>query len=117
MSTKTASGGGSKKVAAKARRKAKAGERTARRANRSWAGAALARGGLVARAVVYLLLAYLVADIMVGGASGTKNASSQGAFETIRHQPTGPFLLVLLAAGFGAYGCWRAHAGCSRRCP
>lgn len=97
-----------KRPAAKAKSRARTGQRKARQANRSWAGAALGRGGLVARGIVYLVLAYLTADIVLHAhAHAGKNASSNGALDEIARQPGGPALVVLLAAGFLAYAGWR----------
>ncbi len=67
----------------------------------------LARVGLCARAVIYVLLTYLAADIAV-----THNAPAQpsgsGALTEIAKQPGGRALLGLLAVGLAGYGAWRA---------
>jgi hypothetical protein len=66
----------------------------------------VARVGLLARAVVYTLLAVLAALIAVRGSSPSPT-SGQGALAEIVRQPAGPFLLGLLSAGLLAYGAWR----------
>jgi hypothetical protein len=66
----------------------------------------LARIGLLSRAVIYLLLAYLCADIAARGSSPTP-ADSQGALAEVARQPAGPGLLALLAVGLLAYAVWR----------
>jgi Domain of Unknown Function (DUF1206) len=95
-----------KRPTATVKRRARSGQRKARQANRSLVGAALGRGGLVARGLVYLALAYLTADI-VAHAHARQNVSSDGAFDEIARQPGGPTLVVLLAVGFFAYAAWR----------
>lgn len=90
----------------KARRQAHEASRDARRASTSEPVRILARIGLGARTVVYLLLGYLTADIAAGHGQG-KSASSQGALEEVARQPAGPALLLLLAVGFFAYAAWR----------
>ncbi|HET6811645.1 MAG TPA: DUF1206 domain-containing protein [Acidimicrobiales bacterium] len=66
----------------------------------------LARTSISARGVVYLLLAYIAADIATSGGNG-KRADAEGALEELRRQPAGPELLGLLAAGLLAYAGWR----------
>ncbi len=95
------------KVSSRTRSKARSGERKARQANRSWTGAALARAGLIARGVVYLVLSYLAAAVTAGGGAASKNTSSRGSIEEIRHQPVGSVLVIVLALGLAAYGFWR----------
>lgn len=55
---------------------------------------------------MYLLLAYIAADMAASGARG-KRADAQGALEELRRQPAGPELLGLLAVGLLAYAGWR----------
>ena len=64
-----------------------------------------ARAGLVARGVLYLVVAAL--SLQVAGGDGHERADKEGAFETIARQPFGRLLLVVLAAGFAAYAVWR----------
>lgn len=66
----------------------------------------VAQIGLGARAVIYLIVGGLALEVAVRGRSSAQ-ADSQGALHEIARQPTGPFLLSLLAAGFVAYAAWR----------
>jgi hypothetical protein len=66
-------------------------------ARRSWYRRS-ARIGLGARAVVYLVLAYLAFDIAITGSTPAQ-ASGTGAMAEIARQPDGRRLLCLLAAG------------------
>jgi len=66
----------------------------------------LAGAGLCARAIVYLVLAYLSADIATRGRPPSQD-SGTGALAQVAKEPAGPFLLALLAAGLAAYGLWR----------
>jgi hypothetical protein len=63
-----------------------------------------ARVGFVARGLVYALLGFLTIELATGH-SGTP-ANQKGAFETVKHQPFGSVLLVLLAIGLAAYAAW-----------
>lgn len=72
----------------------------------------LARGGLAARAVVYLVLAVLAGMIVANGRPPS-SASSSGALAEVEKQPAGPFLLGLLAAGLFSYALWRAFQSLS----
>jgi hypothetical protein len=75
---------------------------------------AFASIGLLARAVVYLVVGGLVLDIAASG-RGPAQADSEGAFAEIRRQPAGREILALLAAGLAAYAVWRFVEACSRR--
>jgi len=66
----------------------------------------VARIGICARGVIYLVLAYLALDIAVRGSSPSPT-TGQGALQEIVRQPAGPALLVILAFGLVAYGLWR----------
>ncbi|MHB8295548.1 MAG: DUF1206 domain-containing protein [Acidimicrobiales bacterium] len=77
-------------------------------------GGALARSGLAARGFVYLVLGYLIADIVVSGAAG-KSANSRGAFGELLRQPAGPGLMVVLSIGFAAYAAWRLLQAAGRQ--
>ena len=88
---------------------ARTGRRTQRRARQAKSRplvARLARATVAARGVVYLLLAYIAADIAASGGRG-KRADAQGALEVLRRQPGGAELLGLLAVGLVAYAAWR----------
>jgi uncharacterized protein DUF1206 len=66
----------------------------------------LARAGLVARGVLYVLIGVLAVDVAQGETA--KNASQQGAIHTVASQPFGKTLLVILAVGVFGYAAWRA---------
>jgi hypothetical protein len=73
-----------------------------------------ARAGLLARAVVYLVLGGLVLQIGSSG-HGSSQADAQGAFAEVGRQPAGTETLALLAAGLAAYAVWRFIEASSRR--
>jgi hypothetical protein len=77
----------------------------ASRRTRPWISS-LARIGIGARGVVYLLLAYLALDIALHGSSPTQT-DAQGALQEVVRQPAGSELLAVLAAGLASYGLWR----------
>lgn len=89
-------------VAAKARRTQSKARRTQRRplVQRT------ERISLGARALIYLVLAYITADVAATGARG-KQASSSGAIQEMVRQPAGPVLVIVLALGLVAYAAWR----------
>jgi len=66
----------------------------------------VARAGLVARAVIYVVLGVLSALIVADGRAPAQ-ASGPGALAEIAKQPAGPFLLGLLGAGLFCYANWR----------
>ncbi len=66
----------------------------------------MARAGLAARGVVYIVLAFLAADIAARGGSPAPT-SGEGAVQEVGRQPAGPLLLTVLAAGFACYSAWR----------
>lgn len=66
----------------------------------------LARLGLAARGVTYVLLGWVVLSIATG--SQHHQASDQGAFQTLASQPGGKVILIVLAVGFGAFALWAA---------
>jgi len=68
----------------------------------------LARGGLAARGLTYLIIALIAAQIALGGAA--HSADPHGAIEDVASQPFGRLLLIALAAGFAAYALWRLSA-------
>jgi hypothetical protein len=68
----------------------------------------VARAGLAARAVVYLMVAYLAGRVALGAAGSRRAAtrrpaSGEGALEAIAAHPGGRLVLCLLAAGFLGY--------------
>jgi hypothetical protein len=66
----------------------------------------MARVGLAARGVIYVVLAYLVLDIALHGSSPAQT-TGQGALGEVADQPEGRALLVVLAVGLAAYAAWR----------
>ncbi len=64
----------------------------------------LARGGYVAKGVVYLLIGVLAVKAAMG--SGGKTTDNRGAIETLYQQPFGRFLVGVAAVGLFAYALW-----------
>jgi uncharacterized protein DUF1206 len=79
---------------------------TARRASDSPAARALARAGLTARGVLYILIGWVAILVAFGQTSGNQ-ANQQGALQLLAKQPFGLFLLWLLGVGFAGYALWR----------
>jgi Domain of Unknown Function (DUF1206) len=75
-----------------------------RRAARSPAAHWLARAGLTARGILYLLIG-LVAILVALGSS--READQQGALQLLAGKPYGAVLLWVLGIGFAAYSLWR----------
>jgi hypothetical protein len=72
----------------------------------------VARLGLVARGLFYLMLAGLVLNVLVGvgsadGSGGGRQANANGALTQVEQTPVGLALLIAAAAGFAAYGLVR----------
>jgi hypothetical protein len=65
----------------------------------------LARAGLVARGVVYLVIGVLALELALG--QGGKATNQTGALKTIAGQSFGELLLIVLAIGLGGYSLWR----------
>jgi hypothetical protein len=65
----------------------------------------LARAGLVARGLLYVVVAVLALQV-ARGHSNTR-ADKQGALHTVVRQPLGKVLVLLLAVGFAGYALWR----------
>jgi uncharacterized protein DUF1206 len=82
-------------------RAGRGGDTVARRPGFAW----LARGGLVARGVVYGVVGILALKLALG--SGGKATNQQGALLTIARQPFGKALLIATAIGLGGYATWR----------
>jgi Domain of Unknown Function (DUF1206) len=81
------------------------GAALARHAGNSRAVEALARGGLAARGLTYLIIASIAAQIAAGRPA--QSADQHGAIEDVASQPFGRVLLIALALGFAAYALWR----------
>ncbi len=77
----------------------------ARRASRGPAAHLLARAGLTARGIIYLLIGWVAIEVAVGHSG--READQAGALQLLASQPFGLVLLWLLAAGFAAYALWR----------
>jgi hypothetical protein len=79
---------------------------TARRASESPAARALARGGLAARGVLYILIGW-VAILVAFGQASSNQANQQGALQLLAKQPYGLVSLWLMGIGFAGYALWR----------
>jgi hypothetical protein len=79
---------------------------TARRASESPAARALARAGLAARGVLYILIGW-VAILVASGQTSSNQANQQGALQLLARQPYGLAWLWLLGIGFAGYALWR----------
>jgi uncharacterized membrane protein len=78
---------------------------TARRASDSPAARALARAGLTARGVLYVLIGWVAILVALGQTS--QQADQQGALQLLASQPYGLVSLWLLGIGFAGYALWR----------
>ena len=78
---------------------------TARRASDSPAARALARVGLTARGVLYILIGWVAILVALGQSS--HEADQQGALQLLAGQPYGLVSLWLLGIGFAGYALWR----------
>jgi hypothetical protein len=79
--------------------------RTARRASNSPAAHFLARAGLTARGVIYILVGWVAVLVALGHSS--READQQGALHLLAGKPYGLVSLWLLGIGFAAYALWR----------
>ena len=79
-------------------------KRAARDLEDSDAVRALARLGLGARSVVWLVIGLLLLSVALGGSEQTDQG---GAMRAVAEQPFGTVLLVVLAVGFFGHGLWR----------
>ena len=78
---------------------------SARRASDSPAARALARAGLTARGVIYILIGWVAMLVALGQSS--RQADQQGALQLLARQPYGLVSLWLIGIGFAAYALWR----------
>lgn len=76
-----------------------------RRASNSTPFQLLARSGLAARGVNYLLVGYIAIKIAFG--KGGQQADRQGALQTVAKTSGGTVILWLLAVGFAGLALWR----------
>jgi hypothetical protein len=65
----------------------------------------LARAGLVARGLLYVVVAVLATQVAAG--HDEARPDKQGALQAVVRQPFGRLLVLLLAVGFAGYACWR----------
>jgi hypothetical protein len=79
--------------------------RTSRRASNSTAAHFLARAGLTARGVIYILVGWVAVLVALGHSS--READQQGALQMLAGKPYGLVSLWLLGIGFAAYALWR----------
>lgn len=77
----------------------------ARRASDSPAARALARVGLAARGVLYILIGWVA--ILVAFGQTSRRANQQGALQLLASKPYGLVALWLLGIGFAGYALWR----------
>jgi hypothetical protein len=80
-------------------------KRSARRASDSPAAHALARAGLTARGIIYILIGWVAVLVALG--HGRHEADQQGALQLLAGEPYGTVSLWLLGIGFAAYALWR----------
>jgi hypothetical protein len=78
---------------------------TARRVSDSPPARALARAGLAARGILYILIGWVAILVALGQSS--QQADQQGALQLLAGQPYGLVLLWLLGIGFAGYALWR----------
>ena len=79
--------------------------RTARRASDSPVAHFLARAGLTARGVIYILVGWVAVLVALGQSS--READQQGALQLLAGKSYGLVSLWLLGIGFAAYALWR----------
>jgi uncharacterized protein DUF1206 len=79
--------------------------RTARRASGTPAAHFLARAGLTARGVIYILVGWVAMLVALGDSS--READQQGALHLLAGKFYGLVSLWLLGIGFAAYALWR----------
>jgi len=80
-------------------------KRSARQASRSPAAHFLARAGLTARGVIYILVGGVAVLLALGRSS--READQQGALHLLAGKSYGMVSLWLLAIGFAGYALWR----------
>jgi Domain of Unknown Function (DUF1206) len=79
--------------------------RKARRASDSPAAHFLARAGLTARGVIYILIGWVALLVALG--QSAREADQQGALQLLAGESYGLVSLWLLGIGFAAYALWR----------
>lgn len=63
--------------------------------------------GLVCYGIVHLLIAWVAAQLALGGSSAGEEASPGGALRNLAAQPFGEVLMVVIAVGFGTLVVWQ----------
>jgi hypothetical protein len=81
------------------------GRAEAERAAGGPAARVLARAGLAARGVIYILIGWVAVLVALGHTA--RPANQQGALQLLAGQPLGGVLLWLLGAGFAGYALWQ----------
>jgi hypothetical protein len=76
-----------------------------RRASESKTARVLARAGLTARGIIYILMGWVAALVALGRSAG--EADQEGALRLLAGKPYGAVTLWLLGIGFAAYALWR----------
>lgn len=69
--------------------------------------AGVARAGLAAKGLLYVLLAVVMLQLAIPG-GGSEQADSEGALRSLTGTTVGTALLTALAIGFGFYAAWQA---------
>jgi len=82
-------------------------EAASRAADSDWL-ARVARVGLAARGLIYVLVGALALEVARGGSART---DQKGAMSKIAEQPFGQTMLWIVAVGLLAYGLWRIGEG------
>jgi hypothetical protein len=77
----------------------------ARRASKTPTAHALARAGLTARGIIYILIGWVAVLVAMG--HGSHEADQEGALQWLAGKPYGLVSLWLLGIGFAAYALWR----------
>jgi membrane protease YdiL (CAAX protease family) len=77
----------------------------ARRAPDTPTAHGLARAGLAARGIIYILIGWVAVLVALG--HGSHEADQQGALQLLAGKPYGSASLWLLGIGFAAYALWR----------
>ncbi len=88
-----------------ARAKTQGARRAARQVARSPVMAGLARAGLAARGVLYVIVGWIALEVAFGGSG--RHAESSGALRLVAASAVGSVALWLLAIGFGGLALWR----------
>lgn len=83
-------------------------EGAAQQVHDSTAMEVLARAGLAARGLVWLVVGLLTASVALGG--GDQQTDQNGALRAVAGQPFGEVLLVVVAVAFFSYGAFRLLA-------